>query len=417
MFSLDRWLEIWDTLVRNKLRTFLTMLSMAWGIFMLVVLLGLGNGLQNGVMSMFRDDAVNSIWVFPGQTSVAHEGMPIGRTISFKNDDLDEIRKNSRVDNYSGRFQMKTGFGGGELQVRHDQKVATFDIRSVHPGHQQLENTEIILGRFLNEADMQQRRKVTVIGYPVAEFLFGRRDVLGEWIHVNRIPFQIVGVFDDSGGDRERKKVYVPIATAQAAFNGADRVHMMMFTVGDATPEESVVIAKQTTEMLADRHSFSATDPQAIRVNNNIENAKGIRMMFLAITLFFWAMGGCAIVAGIVGVSNIMMIAVRERTKEIGIRKALGATPRQIIMTIVQEAVVLTGIAGYFGLLAGVGLLALLSYSIGDNPDMPFFKDPQVPFGVAIQATILLMFAGSLAGFFPARQAAKVNPIVALRDE
>jgi putative ABC transport system permease protein len=417
MFNLDRWLEIWDTLVRNKLRTILTMMAMSWGIFMLVMLLGLGNGLQNGVMAMFADDAVNSIWVFPGQTSVAHEGLPIGRTITFKNDDLDEIRKDPRVDNYSGRFQMRGGFDGGELQIRHDKKVATFDIRSVHPGHQQIENTQIILGRFLNEADQQQRRKVTVIGYPVAEFLFGRRDVLGEWIHVNRIPFQIVGVFDDSGGDRERKKVYVPIATAQAAFNGADRIHMMMFTVGDASPEESAVIAKETTDLLANRHSFSATDPQAIRINNNIENAKGIRMMFLAIGLFIWAMGGCAIVAGIVGVSNIMMIAVRERTKEIGIRKALGATPGTIISTIVQEAVVLTAIAGYFGLLAGVGLLALISFALGSSADVPFFKDPQVRFDVAIQATVLLMIAGSLAGFFPARQAAKVNPIVALRDE
>jgi putative ABC transport system permease protein len=417
MFSLDRWLEIWDTMVRNKLRTALTMLSMAWGIFMLVMLLGLGNGLQQGIMFMFADDAVNSIWIFSGQTSIPHEGMPIGRRVTFDNDDIDQIRKDPRVEYLTGRFQISTGIDGGELQVRRDKKVATFDIRSVHPGHQYLENTEVILGRYINDTDLAQRRKVCVIGYPVAEFLFDRRDVIGEWIHVNRIPFQVVGVFDDSGGDRERKKVYLPISTAQAAFNGADRVSQIMYTVGDASPEESAAIAKDSVAMLAKKHSFSADDPQAFRVNNNIENAKGIRMIFLAIGLFIWAMGGCAIVAGVVGVSNIMMIAVRERTKEIGIRKALGATPRNIVGTIVQEAVVLTALSGYLGLLAGVGLLALISHALGNSPDVPFFRDPQVRFGVVIQATILLMIAGSLAGFFPARQAAKVNPIVALRDE
>jgi putative ABC transport system permease protein len=416
MFSLDRWLEIWDTMVRNKLRTILTMLSMAWGIFMLVILLGFGNGLQQGIMFMFADDAVNSIWVFAGQTSVPHDGLPIGRRIVYDNDDIDQFRKDPRVEHLTGRFHISTG-DGGDLQVRHDKKVATFEIRSVHPGHQFLENTEMILGRYLNDVDIAQRRKVTVIGFPVAEFLFGRRDVIGEWIHVNKIPFQIVGVFDDSGGDRERKKVYLPISTAQAAFNGADRVNQIMFTVGDATPEESERIAKDTVAMLSKKHDFSPDDPQAFRVNNNIENAKGIRIIFLAIGLFIWAMGGCAIVAGVVGVSNIMMIAVRERTKEIGIRKALGATPGNIVGTIVQEAVVLTALSGYLGMIAGIALLAGISHGLSKMPDVPFFRDPQVSLTVVAVATLLLVIAGTLAGFFPARQAAKVNPIVALRDE
>jgi putative ABC transport system permease protein len=409
MFSADRWQEIWDTLVQNKLRTVLTMLAMSWGIFMLVVLLGLGRGLSNGVTSGFADDAVNSIWIFGGQTSVAHEGLPLGRRIQFDNRDVDATKKTEGVEHLSGRFNWS-----GEQRVRVGDKVASFDVRAVHPGHLYLEKTEIVLGRFLNDADLEGRRKVAVVGIPVAEFLFDRRDVVGEWIEVGKIAFQVVGVFDDAGGEGELRKVYVPISTAQAAWGGSDKVAMMMFTVGEAGVEESKRIAERVRGQLAEAHDFAATDPQATRVRNNVENFDRFQKIFRMIDIFIWLMGACTIVAGVVGVSNIMMIIVRERTKEIGVRKALGATPWNIVGTIIQEAVFLTAAAGYMGLVAGVGFLALVAKLVPSN-DM--FKNPEVDLGIAIAATCVLVAAGALAGFFPARAAARVNPIVALRDE
>ncbi len=407
--NLDRWHEIWDTLVQNKLRTVLTMIAMSWGIFMLVALLGLGRGLQHGVASGFADDAVNSIWIFGGQTSVAHDGLPIGRRINFKNGDVARTAADPDVDHFTGRFWI-----GGDALVRAGAKAQAFDVRAVHPGHQFLEKSIMVFGRFLNDKDTDDRRKVCVVGIPVAEFLFGRRDVVGEWLEINRVSFLIVGVFDDEGGEGELRKVYVPVSTAQAAFNGADRINQIMFTIGDASVEESKVIADRVTAHLAEAHKFSVDDPQAARVRNNVENYDRFQKIFTMIDLFVWLMGICTIVAGVVGVSNIMMIIVRERTKEIGIRKALGATPWNIISTIIQEAVVLTAAAGYLGLVAGVALLEIIARAVPDNE---MFKNPSVDLGVALAATAVLVTAGALAGFFPARAAAKVNPIVALRDE
>src|SRR5688572_16309180 len=196
MFSFDRWQEIWDTLVQNKLRTVLTMLAMSWGIFMLVVLLGLGRGLSNGVQTGFADDAVNSIYIFGGQTSLSWDGLPVNRRINFDNGDVDTTRDTDGVEYLSGRFTWS-----GEQRIRYGDKVSSFDVRAVHPGHLYLEKTEIINGRFLNETDITARRKVAVVGIPVAEFLFDSTDVVGEWIDIGKISFQVIGVFDDEGGE------------------------------------------------------------------------------------------------------------------------------------------------------------------------------------------------------------------------
>ena len=415
MFSIDRWQEILDTLWRNKLRTALTALSMAWGIFMLVVLLGLGNGLENGVKQGFADDAQNSLWLFRGQTSIPAKGLPVGRKITFNNRDVDAIRQIAGVDHLSGRFFIKSNNPfGAEMLVRAGNKAQPFDVRAVHPDHLFIEKTEIKAGRFLDERDIALRRKVVVVGIPIAEFLFGTTDVIGKWLDINRVPFQIVGVFDDKGGEGEQKKCYIPISTAQGAFNGADRVNMVMMTVGDATTEESKVIANAAVAKLAESHGFDPADPQAVRVRNNVENFEKFSQIFKMLSIFVVAMGLCALVAGVVGVSNIMLIVVRERTKEIGIRKALGATPGNIVGSIVQEAIFLTSVAGYLGLSFGVLILTGLDAVIPPNP---VFTHPVIDLPVAIYATIFLVVAGALAGYFPARQAAKVNPIVALRDE
>jgi putative ABC transport system permease protein len=416
MFNLDRWREILDTLWRSKLRSLLTAFSVAWGIFMLVFLLGMGNGLQNGVQQEFADDATNSVWMFSGRTSIPYDGMPIGRRIIFTNRDVAAIDRLTGVDKITGRFFIGGGRGGAPVQSRVGAKVAPYDVRSVHPDHLYLENTIMVAGRFLNDVDIKDKRKVCVIGEPVARFLFDTTDdIIGRWIEISRIPFQVVGLFTDEGGEGEREKIYIPITTAQTAFNGADHVHMTMFTMSpDVTVAESTRAARAAVEVLAAAHHFSAEDIQAVRVRNNVEQYENFLQIFLGIRVFVVFMGICSLVAGVIGVSNIMMIVVRERTREIGVRKALGATPSHIVTSIVQESVFITTIAGYLGLVAGIGALALIDRLL---PPTDMFAHPEVDLKVALGATVLLVIAGALAGLFPARAAARVNPIKALRDE
>lgn len=412
MLNLDRWREILDTLWRSKLRSGLTAFSVAWGIFMLVFLLGMGTGLQNGVQKAFADDATNAVWLFSGRTSIPHDGMPIGRRIVFTNGDVEALDRLPGVDKITGRFFIGDGRPN---QTRVANKVGSYDVRSVHPDHLYLENTIMIAGRFLNEVDIHEKRKVCVIGEPVAQFLFETSDdVIGRWVEINRIPFQVVGLFTDEGADGEREKIYIPITTSQTAFNGADRVHMTMFTMRPGvTVAESKRMAEGAMARLAAAHHFSPTDKQAVRVRNNVEQFENFMQIFVGIRWFVLVMGVCSLVAGMIGVSNIMMIVVRERTREIGVRKALGAKPSQIVMSIVQESVFITTVAGYLGLIAGVGGLVLIDNLI---PPTDMFAHPEVSMNVALGATLLLVIAGALAGLFPARAAARLDPIKAMRD-
>ena len=415
MLNLDRWHEILDTLWRSKLRTLLTAFSVAWGIFMLVFLLGMGNGLQNGVQQEFADDATNSVWLFSGRTSVPYDGMPLGRRILFANRDVDAIDGLTGVDKITGRFLIGDGRDSAPVLTRAGRNVSPFDVRSVHPDHLYLENTIMVAGRFLNPVDIKEKRKVCVIGEPVARFLFGTtEDTIGRWIEINRIAFQVVGLFTDEGGEGEREKIYIPITTSQTAFNGADHVHMTMFTMSpDVTVAESNRIARAAVQVLAAAHHFSPGDAQAVRVNNNVEQFQNFLQIFLGIRVFVVFMGVCSLVAGVIGVSNIMMIVVRERTREIGVRKALGATPHNIVTSIVQESIFITTVAGFLGLVAGIGALVLIDSLVPPNE---MFAHPEVDLTVALGAAVLLVIAGALAGLFPARTAARVNPIEALRD-
>jgi putative ABC transport system permease protein len=415
MFNLDRWREIVDTLMHSKLRSALTAFSMAWGIFMLVVLLGLGNALQRGIEENFADDAVNSVWIRGGVTSLPHDGLPVGRRVMFANGDVDAIRALPESDKVTGRFYVGGQRWNSSLVARYGNKSQSYDVRSVHPDHLYLENTIVVQGRFLNEPDIVDKRKVAVIGVPVAQFLYGDKDPVGEQIELGGISFRVVGVFTDTGEQGEAQMVYIPISTAQVAYNGADHVNQVMFTLApDVGVDESIELAKEVKGQLAAAHRFNPDDPQAVWVRNNAENYKNFLQIFDMISWFVVVMAGCTLIAGIIGISNIMMIVVRERTKEIGIRKALGASAWNIVSSIVQESVTLTAIAGYLGMCAGIGLLALISEVV---PPGKGFGDPSVSMTVAIGATIVLVIAGALAGLFPALAAAKVNPIVALRDE
>jgi putative ABC transport system permease protein len=410
MFDIDTWYEILDTVRKNKLRTFLTAFSVAWGILILVVLLGSGQGLVHGVEYGFRDDAVNSIWMRSGQTSVPHQGLRPGRNVQFTNDDYAMIKDQiPGVDHITARFFIR-----GNLTVAYRGQTSSYNVRSVHPDHQFLENTIVTAGRFINPLDIQEFRKVAVIGDRVRAQLFKQKDPMGEYIEVNGIPFRVVGVFTDEGAEGEAETIYLPISTAQRAFGGANRVGMIMMTVGDAGVDESKAIAEDLRQRIAERHNFDPEDQRAVFISNAVEDFQRFVNLMRGIRIFVWVIGIGTLLAGVVGVSNIMMIAVKERTKEIGVRKALGATPWSIMRLVLQEAVMVTSVAGYFGLVAGVGLLQLMNKNLKESD---FFRNPAVDLGVALSATALLVVAGGIAGMFPARRAAAIRPVEALRDE
>lgn len=410
MTDADQWREIFETLRRSKLRTAATALSVAWGIFMLVILLGAGRGIQNGVEASFADDAVDSIWVYRGRTAKAHAGYGTRREIRLRLTDYRALIDSVDAARHaSARFHL-----AGQFTVKFGRETSAFDVRACHPGYQFIENTRITAGRFLNEVDLRERRKVAVIGPKVVDILFGRTPPIGAWIEIGATPYRVVGTFDDDGWEGEKSVIYIPITTAQTAYGGGDQVHQIMFTVGGVSAEESRRIVDHTRRLLAARHHFSPEDTTAVRVRNNVENAERFLGLFASIELFVWIVGIGTILAGIVGVSNIMLISVRERTKEIGIRKALGATPGVIVRQIVTEALIITSTSGYLGMVAGIGLLELVRRFVPPND---YFRNPEADLGVVGAATLVLVVAGVLAGWFPARLAARINPVEALRAE
>ncbi len=267
-------------------------------------------------------------------------------------------------------------------------------------------------GRFLNDADIDERRKVCVIGSKVASFLLGKKEALGEYLNIRGLSYKVVGVFEDVGGEAELKKIYVPITTAQLLYSQPGRVHQIMFTIGNADLPESQRLAEQVTRFVAARHGISPDDRQALRVQNNIEQFERVNGVFVWLRAFVWIVGIGTLLAGMVGVSNIMLISVKERTREIGIRKALGATPWSIISLVVGEAIIVTSVAGYSGLLSGVALVELAARYL---KDVPYLRQPDVDLSLALQASAMLVFCGALAGFFPARHAANISPTEALR--
>jgi len=409
MFSLDRWQEIAESLNRNRFRTAITALSVAWGIFMLVILLGAGQGLENATRWQFRDDATNSLWIFGGETTLPWKGQAVGREIKFTDGDYEQISNMEEVEHSTGRFRRWTN-----SIVRYGDRHSSFGIRSVHPGHQYLEMTKVIRGRYLNDLDLAQKRKVVVIGVEVAKYLFRGVDPIGEWVEIGGLQYKVVGVFEDVGSIGEMRQVYIPLTTAQLAYNGANSMAMIMVTVGDATAAEAATITDGMLNKLARKHNFNPNDKRALRIRNNVERFEQVSTTFTLLSGFVWLVGLGTVGAGIVGVSNIMLVSVTERTREIGLRKALGATPGSIIGMIMQEAIVLTSVSGYVGLVAGVAVIELM---IRFMPENDYIRDPEVNFGATLLAMLLLVFFGALAGFFPAARAAAVRPIDALRSE
>jgi putative ABC transport system permease protein len=414
MFNTERWQEIFEAIAKNKLRTFLTGISVASGIFILVILLGAGKGLQNGIAKQFERDAEGIIEVWTGTTTKEYKGLNPGREIQFRNSDYDlaVTKFDDKLDRRSAVYSYWNGV------IVYGKETGNYQFRGIYPDYLALENAIIVSGRFINENDLLRNEKVAAIGQKVKLDLFKDKNSIGEQIVINNVNFTVVGVFTDPSGEREESRIYLPITTTQKAFSVGDKISNMQFTLNKkATYEEALEQStKFTTElgqMLRSKNTVAPDDESAIGINNSIENAKQFYDLNLYIRLFFWWVGICTIIAGVVGVSNIMLIIVKERTKEIGIRKALGASPVSIVGMILHESIFITTIAGFVGLLSSLLLLEL----VGPYVKSDYFLNPEVDFGVAITTLILLVFAGALAGFFPAYHAAKIKPIVALRDE
>jgi putative ABC transport system permease protein len=414
MFDLDKWQEIFDSLRKHKLRTGLTAFGVFWGIFMLVLLLGAGDGLKNGAAYEFRDDAVNSLWIYPKQTSMPYKGLASNRRVEFDNSDYEMLKNDVEATEYiTGRLYL-----AGTLEKMTYKNVQySFKVRSVHPQHQKLENSEIYKGRFINDLDLKKFRKIAVIGKLVQQEVFPNQSPIGQNIEIGGINFQVVGVFSDSGGDDEMRMIYIPITTAQRSFNSKPRIDQIMLTTGDAKLKDVLEIEQEVINRLAEKHHFSTEDKQAIRIRNRVKHYESIMSLFTMISLFTWIVGIGSIIAGVIGVSNIMLIVVKDRTKEIGIRKALGATPGSIISMILQEAILITSLAGYLGMAIGIGLIHLIRTAmITYNLDTGFFRDPHVDIQMVLIATLTVVVAGAVAGLIPALKAARISPVEAMRD-
>ncbi len=410
MFDLDKWQEIFSTIRRNKLRTFLTGFSVAWGIIMLVILLGSGYGLENGVKKEFSGDAVNYLSINGGLTTKAYKGMKPGTFVQLNNEDHQALIQTKGVTATSARSRI---FGNSVLSYQNE--YGSYDIFAVHPEYGEVESLKTFKGRYLNQTDVRESRKVVCIGKVVEQAIYkGKVEPVGTYLMVNGVPFLVIGVFDDPGGERDLSRVYIPATTAQQVFNRGNSIDNISLIMSGANEQTSIAAEEVVRQQLSARHKFDPTDQRAVFIYNTIKEYKKFLDLFWSIRLFIWIIGIGTIIAGIVGVSNIMMIVVKERTKEIGVRKALGASPWSIISLIMQEAVLITSVAGYTGLVIGVVLLELVGNAI---KGVDYFANPEINLQVAIGATILLIFAGMIAGLVPARRAASVKPVEALRDE
>lgn len=418
MFDIDIWQEIFSTIKKNKLRTFLTGFSVAWGIFMLMVLLGSGNGLQNGVKEEYKDNAVNIMWLWTGETSIPYQGLKEGREVKFNNQDYDFLQgKEADIEKVSSRFYLN-----GDILYSYGKEYGSFQTSTCFPVLQEMENINVTSGRFINDLDMSEYRKVVVICDDIRKALFKEEDPLGKYIKIGDVPFKVIGVSKDRRSD-DNRSAYMPFTTAQRIYSGGNRVHTFAVTTTMVnTDEDAEAIETRVRQDMAKRHSFDPTDRRAMGSFNMLTDYIRTMKIFQAIKLFVWIIGIGTLIAGIVGVSNIMLILVKERTREIGVRKALGATPGSVIGLVLLESILITTIAGYIGLVMGIGLMELINFGLDQmlangGGEGIFFRNPTVEFSTAVTATAILVLSGAIAGYIPAKKAANVKPIEALRDE
>jgi putative ABC transport system permease protein len=416
LFDLDTWQEIWASLRKNRLRALLTASGVFWGLFMLILMLGLGKGLERGAQKNLADLAPRAIYVWGQRTSMPFRGLQPGRHLTFENDDIARIAAVPGVEHVAGRLRL--GTWRDSARVMYEGRTGAVNVFGDMPAYAKIEPLTLLQGRFLNDPDMNESRKVAVIGRQAKLVLFEDQEPLGKWIEVNGVHLRVVGVLRSQkggeDGDRVDNSVFMPFSTYQRSFNIPNRVGW--FTVWVHPEAASGVVEARVRQVLMERHRVNPKDDQALGTFDAATQFDKIQGLFRGIRGFVWFVGTLTLFAGALGVSNILLISVKERTREIGVRKALGATPGSIVRLIVQEAMVLTLLAGYLGLVAGVGVLEAISRYLATLEGAPL-SAPEVDLNAALVAVGVLAVAGAVASIVPARHAAGVAPVEALRAE
>jgi len=410
MFDLDTWREILQSINKNKLRTILSGFTVAFAVLLFTVLFGIFGGLSNTFSDSFQDDADNAIFIRTGRTSKAHNGLQAGRRIQLKNEDYNYV-KYENIDN----IQYSTVRINKSVVASFKGEQNSYPLRGVHPDYQFLEKTIISEGRYINHNDLVTRAKVVVIGKKIEKDLFSKTLPIGKYIDLSGIPYKIVGVFTDDGGDFEESVIYMPFTTAQRIYGNNDYIDQINLTYNpNLSLNEAMDFGVALEKDLRKRFDIAPDDQRAIRVTNLAQQTKGARQFSGGLYVIGLIIGFGTLIAGIVGISNIMIFIVKERTKEIGIRKALGAKPKSIVSMIIIESVVITAVAGILGMILGLGILNWIAPTLEKNY---FLKDPSISQTLVIAATIIIGLAGILAGYMPAKKASRIKPIVALRND
>ena len=416
MLDLDTWQEVWATLQSNKLRAFLTALGVFWGVFMLILMLGIGNGLERGVIRNLSGLTNYSVYVWPQRTSLPFKGLQPGRYVHLTNADISAVARTKGVEHVAPRLQL--GSWRGPQDVSYGAKKATFTVMGDTPEFAYVEPLILENGRFLNPLDMAEERKVVVIGHEVQKTLFGEANPIGKYLQIKRVYFQVVGVIgtlkSGDDGDHILATAYVPFSTFQTAFNQKDKVGWFALTARRDQP--AALVEENVRRAIMKGHRIHPDDTEAIGSYNAAKKFEQLQGLFRGIRKFVWFVGTLTLFAGMLGVSNILLIIVKERTKEIGVRKALGATPLSIISLVVAEGLLLTTLAGYCGVVAGVLGLEAAARAVSHVPNAPL-SQPEISLQVALVAVLVLIVAGVVAGIVPARHAARIHPVEALRAE
>ena len=411
MFSRDNWFEIFSTVRKNKLRTFLSGFTVALGIFIFIVLFGFGNGLKNQFKEFFLDDATNVLTIFPSKTSKPYKGFKTNRQIEFKNDDIIDLEKNFKffLENISPRITRYA-------QSSYKLESNNYRTVGVSPSYIYFEKHVLMKGRYINNDDVTSKKKYAVIGRLVAQDLFGTDvDPLGEYINIDSSNFKIIGIFKDSGGDNEERVIVMPYTTRQLLEKSNDKIGQILVSF---RPELGYIGAVAFEDKIRNffeiKKSIDPTDPRGIFIRNIAKDLKNNQTFSSVLQYIVTFVGLGTLLAGIIGISNIMVFVVKERTKELGVRKALGASPKAIVGTILLESIFITTLFGYIGMIFGVVLLNNMGSSLAEDY---FIKNPYVDSYTAIFSTIILIIFGAIAGYIPAKRASKISPIEAMRDE
>lgn len=416
MFDVDQWLEVFATLRQNKLRSLMTASGVFWGVLMLVLMIGFGNGLRLGVQRNMFGITTNTVYLWGQRTRVAYRGLAPGRQIRFSNRDVESLEQVAAIEALSPRIQLGGWHDG--INVSHGTKTGNFGVTGDWPQLAVVESIVPLEGRFINDLDIEQRRKVTVIGEDVEKTLYGRRHAaVGSWLTIRGVPFRVVGIVRSQRpgeqGDRDNSTLHVPLSTFQSAFNSADKIGWF---AAMARPDvDAAELEQQVRRVVMSLHTVAPSDEHAIGSFNAGKAFQRLTRLFAGVRAFMWFVSIATLCAGALGVSNIMLISVKERTREIGIRKALGATPASVVLLVLKESLALTSLAGYLGLVVGVALLQVAEPALSrtGGPLGP----PYIDFSVALIASGVLLLVGLVSGAAPARHAANIRPVEALRSE